>query len=82
MGAQRIKSSSTKLGGIEEGFVMELVLKLAFPWQVSRILRWKIREEKKKQHEKRGEGTRRCDVPGSSERLSVAGEGGCRGGSR
>lgn len=76
MGAQRIKSGSTKLGGIEEGFVMELVLKLAFPWQVSMILRWKLREEKKNWHEKRGEGTRRCDVSGSSERPSVAGEGG------
>lgn len=35
----RIKCASTKLGGIEVGFVMELVLKLASPWQVSRILR-------------------------------------------
>lgn len=40
------------------------------------ILRWKLREEKKNWHEKRGEGTRRCDVPGPSERPSVAGEGG------
>ena len=47
MGAQRIKSGSTKLGGIEEGFVMELVLKLAFPWQVSMILRWKLRKRRK-----------------------------------
>lgn len=77
--SRELKSASTKLGGIEVGFVMELVLKLASPWQVSRILRWKIRGREKKQHEE-GWRNEMMWYAWFSERQSVAGEGGCRGG--
>ena len=45
VGVQRIKSGSTKLGGIREGFVMQVIFKLDLPWEMGRIIRWRIREE-------------------------------------
>lgn len=45
VGVQKIKSGSTKLGRIREGFVMQVIFKLDLPWEVGRISRWRIREE-------------------------------------